>query len=55
MAGAYTLPIWFNFLLGWFFKQKHLLCLIILGGYAKDDPDMRILQNKNWCSSKSNW
>ena len=53
MAGAYTLPIWSNFVLGWFFEQNYLLYLIILEGYAKDDPDMHILQNKKWCSSKS--
>ena len=31
----YTINIWFNFVLGSFFKQNHLLNLIILGGYAK--------------------
>ena len=34
----YTINIWFNVVLGSFFKQDHLLNLIILGGYAKGWP-----------------
>ena len=34
----YTINIWFNFVLGLFFKQDHLLNLIILGGYSKRWP-----------------
>ena len=34
----YTINTWFNFVLGSFFKQNHLLNLIILGDYAKRWP-----------------
>ena len=34
----YTINIWFNFDLDSFYKQDHLLNVIILGGYAKRWP-----------------
>ena len=34
----YTINIWFNFVLGSFFEQEHLLSLLISGVYAKRWP-----------------
>ena len=34
----YTINIWFNFVLGSFFEQDHLLSLLISGVYAKRGP-----------------
>ena len=41
----YTINIWFNFVLGSFFEQDHLLNLFILGVYAKRLPKCACSQN----------
>ena len=38
---------------GSFFEQDHLLNLIILGVYAKDDLNVHVFQIRNGCSPKS--
>ena len=48
----YTINMWFNFVLGSFFKQDHLLNLIILGGYAKVWPKCTHISKQKLMSVK---
>ena len=49
----YTINIWFNFVLGPFFKQNHLSKLIILGGHAKRSPKYVCISKQKLINSKS--
>ena len=51
----YTTNIWFDFVPGSFFEKGHLLNLIILGVYAKDDLNVHVFQSRAGCSPKSDW
>ena len=49
----YTINIWLNFVFGSFFEQDHLWNIIILKFMQKDDLNVHVFQNRDWCSPKS--
>ena len=45
--------MWLNFVFSLFFEQSDLLNLIILRVMRRDDLNVHVFQNRNWCSPKS--